>query len=142
MPGGRRRAMTKLEIAAIYAGVNLLLLVVLAVRVANYRRTKRIPFGDGADPALLRRVRIHGNAAEFIPAGIAGLIFLALLDPIPAWLVQTAGVALTAGRLLHAYALSQAEGAIVGRAVGMLLTLAALVVAGIGSIWAALSPLL
>jgi len=134
--------MTKLEIAAIYAGLNLLLLAVLALRVANYRRTRRIGMGDGGDGALLRLIRVHGNAAENIPAGAVGLMFLALLDPAPSWLVQAAGLSLTAGRLLHAWGLTRAEGASFGRAAGMALTVLALAACGAGSIWAALKPML
>ena len=134
--------MTKLEVAALYVGFNLLLLVFLGLRVANFRRANQVGLGDAGNPALLRLIRIHGNAAEWIPAGAVGLMFLALLEPVPILTVHVAGASLTAGRLLHLMGLTQAEGASFGRVAGMVLTFAALITCGAGSIWAALSPVL
>jgi uncharacterized membrane protein YecN with MAPEG domain len=136
------RRMTKLEIAALFAGLNLLILVVLGLRVANYRRANRIGLGDGGDPALLRAIRQHGNAAEYIPAGMIGLMFIALLDPVPLWCVELAGAALTIGRLLHPLGLAQSEGVSFGRVAGMMLTFLALLICALGAIWGAAAPLL
>jgi uncharacterized membrane protein YecN with MAPEG domain len=44
-----------------------LLLVALASRVSWLRFSLKIPFGDGANPALMRAIRAHGNTAEHAP---------------------------------------------------------------------------
>ena len=114
--------MLRLEVAALYAGVNILILLVLAVLVVSGRRKHKITLGDGGNDAFSRSVRAHGNAAEYIPAGIVGLLFLALLDPAaPLWLLHASGISLTLGRILHGWGLH--AGAInFGRMGGMVLT--------------------
>lgn len=131
--------MVRLEIAAIYAGLNILLLLALSVRVMLMRRAKRVTLGDGGDPELRRAMRAHGNAAEYIPAGLVGITLAALLDPAaPAWLLHAGGGALTLGRAIHAVGLSLGDFN-AGRAIGMTLTWAAFLVLGVGLIWAGLA---
>lgn len=134
--------MTKLEIAALFAGLNLLILVILSFRVADFRRRNQIGLGDAGNALLLTRIRQQGNAAEYIPAGIAGLLFLALLDPVPLWLLEVAGVLLTGGRLLHPWGLARSTGASFQRIAGMMLTFAALLICALGAIWGAMQPVL
>ncbi|MBX9747102.1 MAG: MAPEG family protein [Hyphomonadaceae bacterium] len=132
--------MLRLEIAALYAGVNILILLVLAVLVVGGRRKHKISLGDAGNADFSRAVRAHGNAAEYIPAGIAGLLFLALMDEtlLPTWLLHAAGLSLTAGRILHAWGLH--TGVLnAGRMIGMLLTWLSYVLIGGGLIFAGLS---
>ncbi|MBL8552351.1 MAG: MAPEG family protein [Hyphomonadaceae bacterium] len=127
--------MVRLEIAAIYAGVNILLLLALAVRVAGGRRRGKIVLGDG-DADFLRVQRAHGNAAEYIPAGIAGLTLIALLEPAaPLWLLHAAGASLTGGRILHAVGLAMGP-LNAGRVLGITLTWLAFLLIGGGLIYA------
>jgi uncharacterized membrane protein YecN with MAPEG domain len=130
--------MVRLEIAAIYAGANILILLLLAFFAAWARQRKQVVLGDGGDPDLLRAQRAHANAAEYIPAGIAGLTLLALLEPAsPLWLLHASGICLTAGRALHGIGLSL--GVLnAGRIVGVLLTWAALLMIGVGLVYAGL----
>ena len=131
--------MTKLEIAALYSGLLLLILVALAVQVSRQRRAGNVSIGDGGVPALHRAIRAHGNAAEYIPAGLGGLLFLALLDPVPLWAMHAIGAALTIGRMAHGVALSQSEAPSPGRVLGMALTWLALLAAASGLIYGALA---
>ncbi|QGZ94500.1 MAPEG family protein [Terricaulis silvestris] len=114
--------MLRLEVVALYAGVNILILLVLAVLVMMGRRKHKIVLGDGANEDFNRAVRAHANAAEYIPAGLIGLVLLALLDPaVPLWLLHAAGLFLTAGRIFHGVGLH--TGALnAGRGAGILLT--------------------
>ena len=107
------------KIAAIYAAVLALLVVLLALRVALYRVRNRIGAG------LLRRVRAHGNAVEFIPLG---LILLALLElcGAAAWGLHLAGGSFVLARVAHAIGLSRSTGASAGRAGGAALTFLAI----------------
>ncbi|MEJ0023776.1 MAG: MAPEG family protein [Alphaproteobacteria bacterium] len=75
--------MTKLEIAALYAAINVVLLVVLIFRVVAARRANRVSLGDGGKPALLRAIRAHGNAAETIPVAIGRSCLWFIWIPYP-----------------------------------------------------------
>ena len=100
--------MTAIEAAALYAGLNILLLVALGVRVVGRRRSAGVSVGDGGDADLNLRIRTHGNASEYIPAFLVGLFMTASLGT-PVWGVHALGGAFTLGRLLHAYGLSATQ---------------------------------
>jgi len=131
--------MLRLEVAAIYAGINILLLLLLAVLVIMGRRKHKITLGTGENADFNRAVRAHANAAEYIPAGLVGIVTLALLDPAsPLWLLHAAGISLTAGRILHAFGLH--TGTLnAGRMIGMTLTLISYLLIGGGLVYAGFS---
>ncbi|MBK6703541.1 MAG: MAPEG family protein [Caulobacteraceae bacterium] len=131
--------MLRLEVAALYAGVNILILLVLAVLVVAGRRKHKITLGHGDNEAFGRAVRAHGNAAEYIPAGLVGITLLALFDPAtPIWLLHASGISLTLGRILHGWGLH--TGTLnAGRMFGMVLTWIAYALIGGGLIWAGLA---
>jgi uncharacterized membrane protein YecN with MAPEG domain len=131
--------MLRLEVAALYAGANILILLVLAVLVMMGRRKHKIVLGDGANEVFTRAVRAHANAAEYIPAALVGITLLALFDPAtPIWLLHGAGISLTLGRILHAFGLH--TGTLnFGRMMGMVLTWLSYALIGGGLIWAGLS---
>ena len=125
------------RITALYAAVLALLVVLLALRVALYRVRNRIGVGDGGDARLLRRVRAHGNAVEFIPLG---LILLGLLELCggAAWGLHLAGASFLLARAAHAVGLSRSTGASAGRAGGAMLTFLTLVGMALWLLWLAL----
>ena len=131
--------MLRLEVAALYAGVNILILLVLAVLVVAGRRKHKITLGHGDNEAFGRAVRAHGNAAEYIPAGLVGITLLSLFDPAtPIWLLHASGISLTLGRILHGWGLH--TGTLnAGRMFGMVLTWIAYALIGGGLIWAGLA---
>jgi uncharacterized membrane protein YecN with MAPEG domain len=107
--------------AALWTGLNLILLLVLSVRVVRERRRQGVALGDAEIPELARAVRAFGNAAEYIPAGLVGLAILAFAGAPPA-LVHLAGLILFAGRLAHALGLSRSGGPSRARSFGATLT--------------------
>ena len=131
--------MLRLEVVALYAAVNILVLLVLAVLVMMGRRKHKIVLGDGSNEDFTRAVRAHANAAEYIPVGLIGLVLLALLDPAaPLWTLHVAGISLTLGRILHGVGLH--TGTLnAGRMLGMVLTWLALIIIVIGLLYAGLS---
>jgi uncharacterized membrane protein YecN with MAPEG domain len=131
--------MVLLEAAALYAGINILLLLVLAYLVVAGRRKHKITLGAGDNPVFNRAIRAHANAAEYIPAGLVGLVLLALMEPAtPPWLLHAAGISLTLGRILHAVGLHTGE-LNAGRMFGMVLTWLSYALLGGGLIWAGLA---
>ena len=131
--------MLRLEIAALYAGVNILILLVLAVLVVAGRRKHKITLGDGGNEAFGRAVRAHANAAEYIPAALVGIVLLALFDPAtPIWLLHAAGISLTLGRILHGWGLHTGP-LTAGRMFGMVLTWLSYALIGGGLLWAGLA---
>ncbi len=134
--------MTKLDWAAVFAGVNILLIFLLSLGVVSARRKHKVLLGDGGNPAVLRAMRAHANATEYIPAALAGLTLLAVMEPVSLLHIQVLGGVLTGGRILHAIGLSTSSGLSAGRATGMIATWLALIGIGGMLVWAGLSPML
>jgi len=107
--------------AGLWTALNLLVLLVLSLLVVRQRRRHEVPLGDDGIPQLTHAIRAFGNAAEYAPAGVAGLIALAVVGAPPA-AVHLAGVLLFCGRVSHGVALSRSGSSSLLRSVGMLLT--------------------
>jgi uncharacterized protein len=107
--------------AALWAGLHLILLLVLSVLVTRQRRKHKVEIGDGGVPALNQAIRAFGNATEYVPAAMAGLALLALVNA-PPLLIHPIGVILFVGRVAHAIGLSRSTQATLPRALGVLAT--------------------
>ncbi len=136
--------MPLIKVAALYAGVNILILLALALLVVAGRQKHKIVLGQGENEGFARAVRAHANAAEYIPAALLGLLIMALL-PAPAallngWgmLVHAAGLSLTLGRILHGLGL-HAGVLNIGRVAGTLLTFLSYLLIGGGLLYAVLA---
>jgi uncharacterized membrane protein YecN with MAPEG domain len=114
--------------AALWAGLHLILLLVLAVLVTRQRRKHRVEIGHGDVPALNQAIRAFGNATEYVPAALVGLGILALAGA-PPMLIHPIGFTLLVGRVLHGFGLSRSAGATWPRAVGVLATWVAYIAA-------------
>jgi uncharacterized membrane protein YecN with MAPEG domain len=126
-----------MPITALYAALLTALFVVLSVRVIATRRGSGAPLGDGGNPELLRRIRVQGNFAEYVPLA---LILLGLAEGLhtPVWLLHLLGLGLLIGRLLHAYGVSRAKEQFAFRVSGVAFTLSMLIGAAITCFAAAL----
>ena len=107
--------------AALWVGLNLILLLILSGLVVRLRQKHKISLGDGGIPELARAVRTFGNAAEYIPTGMAALAVLAVVAAHPAT-IHIVGLLLFAGRMIHGVGLFNTGGASIPRAIGMVLT--------------------
>jgi uncharacterized membrane protein YecN with MAPEG domain len=112
---------TSANAAALWAGLHLVLLLVLSVLVTRQRRKHHVEIGDGGVPALQQAIRAFGNATEYVPAALAGLALLALVGA-PPLLIHPIGLILFAGRVLHAFGLSRSTGTSLARVAGVLAT--------------------
>jgi uncharacterized membrane protein YecN with MAPEG domain len=120
-------------ITALYAGLLGLLMMILAFRVVAVRRATSIGLGDGGDALLLSRIRIHGNAAEYVPLALILMLVLEINGASAAWL-HGLGIALVVGRLAHAQGLTQAAGVSAGRFAGNILTWGVILIAAVKNV--------
>ncbi len=109
------------KVTALFIALHALLLLFLAFRVVAARRGLRIGIGDGAQEIMQRRIRVHGNATEYLPIALLELLALELLGLGALWL-YVAGGTLFVARCLHAMGLSGSSGTSSGRFLGTLLT--------------------
>jgi uncharacterized protein len=122
------------KITLLFASLHVLLMLVLLARISRHRHGRRIGMGDGGDPLLARRIRVHGNFIEHAPIALLMLALLELAGLPAAWL-WLFGSVLLLGRVMHAIGLSGSGGYSVGRFWGTALTwmaLLAMAIAGLG----------
>lgn len=117
--------MSGLEVASVYIAVNILILIWLAFRVVSHRRRGKVSLGDGGSEDLARAIRAHGNATEYIPIMLIGLLALAFIQ-VPNWAIHALGIAFTLGRLIHPMGMT--SGPIQLRQLGIVLTWTSLVI--------------
>jgi uncharacterized membrane protein YecN with MAPEG domain len=117
-----------MRITALYASLLAVLFLFLSVRVIGWRRQQRVEIGHGKDAQLLRRMRVHANFAEYVPFALLLMALAENLGP-PYILVHLVGLTLLAGRMMHAYGLSQTPHVLKYRVWGMTLTFAAMGIA-------------
>ncbi len=122
-----------LTAVSLYAGISLLLLLVLGFNVSLKRRASKTGIGDGGDEKLACAVRAHGNHAEWFPGIMIGLLIVALIG-VPAYAVHTIGAVFSFGRVLHAWGMLSNPGTSFGRLVGSLLTYLSALLLGAGLI--------
>jgi uncharacterized protein len=125
--------MTMPAITATYLGVLGLVYAFLGLRVARIRRANKIGFGDGDNLYLRSAIRSHAHFAEYVPIIV---IMNALLEfaGAPSAQMHVLLGTLTVSRLLHPlgmHAKPMTPQFIVGRIVGMILTVLVLVVSAL-----------
>lgn len=130
-----------LTITAFYAGVLALWFLVLSLRVVQLR-SAGVSYGDGGDPVLHRRIRAHGNFAEYVPLLLLLLALLEVDDSSPEWALHLIGLTLVAARLLHGVSLSFRDGWAFGRRWGAALTFLLLLLTGLLCAWRGLVAVL
>jgi uncharacterized membrane protein YecN with MAPEG domain len=124
------------KITLLFASLHVLMLVLL-VGISRHRHGHKIGLGDGGDPVLARKVRVHGNFIEHAPFALLmlGLLELSGLPAIWLWVL---GSVLFVARLLHAIGLSRTAGYSVGRFTGTALTWLAFLLMALAGLWIAL----
>lgn len=106
------------SIVPLYAAALAVLFLGLSLRVIAYRRRERIAFGSAGDLELERRIRVHGNFAEYVPL-ILLLLLIAESRGASVLSVHAACILLLFGRLAHGIGVSRSASDDVGRIVGM-----------------------
>jgi uncharacterized protein len=108
-------------ITALWAGLLGLLMLVLAVLVVRTRVRAQVNIGDGGNPEMLQRIRVHANFIEYVPMGVLLLLVLEL-NGVSAGVLHALGGSLFVARLLHAFGLTSSPGTTAGRFGGTVLT--------------------
>ncbi|MDR3507597.1 MAG: MAPEG family protein [Caulobacteraceae bacterium] len=123
--------------AALWVALHLLLLLVLSMRVVRQRAKHKVMFGDEGAPSLTRAVRVFGNAAEYVPAGLAALVLMALVQASPL-VIHVMGGGLLAGRIAHAVGLTVTDTPNPARAGGVIITWLAYIYAAVALLFYAI----
>ena len=90
-----------LPITALYAAILAIILTTLAINVTVHRGKLKVPLGPGDNPTMLRMIRIHGNAAEYIPIALV-LMGAYEINGGSHVALHISGLVLILARLLHA----------------------------------------
>jgi hypothetical protein len=113
-----------------YAGLLALLYIFLAIRVSAMRGTARAMIGSGDNPRLERAIRAHGNCGEYVPFALLLLGFMEV-QRNSSYLLHALCLLLVAGRLIHAYGISQTNEKMPLRVTGTLMTQAVFIIAAV-----------
>ena len=101
-----------MQAVALWVGLNIGLMFLLAMNVVRYRR-----MGETADPARLEgAIRAHGNNTEYVPVILFGMAILAAMG-VSANSLHILGGGLLVCRVLHADGM-QRDGVPVSRIIG------------------------
>ena len=124
-----RCVLEDMPVTAICAALLTPIFLILSFRVIALRRAARTALGDGGDPVLLRRMRVHANFAEYVPFAIVLIAFAESLRA-PGWLLHALGAVLLVGRIAHAIGVSRSPEPLAWRVFGVAATVTALLLAG------------
>ncbi|WP_376985865.1 MAPEG family protein [Bosea sp. R86505] len=119
-----------LAIVPVYAALLALLFVMLSLAVVRQRRSGRVAIGTAGDRGLERRVRVHGNFAEYTPLALL-LLAMAEIRGAPGLLLHGLCLCLLLGRASHAWGVSHLDEDLRFRVAGMVATFATLIAAAL-----------
>ena len=129
--------MPEIAITPIYAGILGLVYLFLAASVIRQRRRLGISVGDDGDATFLRRVRAHGNFAEYVPIALILMAF-AELQGTGSAILHLMGAMLLIGRLSHGWCFLFTTCNLTARVAGMVLTLASIALGAFACLWTGL----
>jgi uncharacterized protein len=92
------------EITPLYALPVAAIYLILWFRVTAFRSKAGVSIGDASDPALLQRIRQHGNCSEW-STFILILMILAEGMGAPGLYIHISGALLLIGRIAHPFGL-------------------------------------
>jgi len=124
----------QVHITAFYAAVLALVMVALAINVTVHRAKLKVPLGDGGNPQMLRMIRLHGNAAEYLPLAVL-LMAIYEVDGGKPIALHIAGIALLLGRLLQTWNMWGTEIAGFGRVTGQSLAWLTIIGLALLNLW-------
>jgi uncharacterized protein len=121
-------------ITPFYAALLALLFVYLSVRTLRTRKILKIAVGDNGNQQMIRAMRVHANFAEYTPIALILIYFFEVLGGFT-WLAHIFCLCLLAGRVSHAYGVSQINEIYKFRIFGMAMTFTAILSAVTGNLF-------
>ncbi len=118
------------SVISLYAPLFALFYVALSINVIRTRRREKIGLGSGGNRAVERAMRVHANFAEYVPLA---LLLLLILEQSGGSTLLLHGLflVLLAGRLIHAWGVSQQNENFGFRVSGMTMTFAVMIISSI-----------
>ena len=113
-----------------YAAILVLIFVFLSARVIQMRASAKIGIGTGNDPAMERRIRVHGNFAEYVPLALLLLAFMEMQQQ-SRYLIHILCIVLIVARIVHAIGVTPVNENFPMRVASVLATFAVLVIAAL-----------
>ena len=110
-----------LAITALYGAILGLIVIALAINVTMHRVKLRVPLGDGGNAQMQRMIRLHGNAAEYIPLAVV-LMAIYELNGGGHLALHIIGIALIGGRVVQTWGMWATDQTNIGRQIGQSLT--------------------
>jgi uncharacterized membrane protein YecN with MAPEG domain len=110
-----------LPLTALYGAILALIILALGINVTVHRVKLQVPLGDGSNPQMLRMIRLHGNAVEYLPLALTLMALYELNGGMPI-VLHIIGIALIAGRLIQTAAMWGTEVPGAGRGIGQTTT--------------------
>ncbi len=89
-------------VTLLYGGLNALLITLLGMNVSLLRGARGVGIETPLPTELIRPVRAHGNAIEWVPLGLVLLLVLELSGAGSRFTLHLCGGTLLLGRGLHA----------------------------------------
>ena len=96
------------SITAVYAAILALIVIALGINVTVHRVKLQVSLGDGGNAQMLRMIRLHGNAAEYVPLGLV-LMLAYEINGGWHWALHVAGIALVVARVLQTWGMWSTE---------------------------------
>lgn len=112
----------EITITAITGGILGLIFFFHSLRTIRGRMVTKTNLGDGGHDLMTRRIRIHGNFAEYVPLLLI-MLFLLENSGTNTIFVSVFALLVIVGRLLHFYGLYSNETPGLARVLGMQFTL-------------------
>ena len=109
------------SVTALYAAILALIVLALAINVTMHRVKLRVSIGDGGNPVMLRMIRVHANAAEYVPLALV-LMLIYELNGGSHMVLHIIGITLIAGRVAQSWGMWGKDLPGPGRQIGQSLT--------------------
>jgi uncharacterized membrane protein YecN with MAPEG domain len=88
------------SLTALYGAALALITIALGINVTVHRARLGISLGDGSNPQMLRMIRLHANAVEYVPLAVV-LMAIYEINGGARVALHLAGIALVAGRIIQ-----------------------------------------
>ena len=110
------------KITLLYAAIGTFIYIFLSIFVMMGRFKFKVSVGDGGSEGMLRRVRMHANAAEYLPLYIIMSLVIEISSG-SALFLHVVGIAFMAGRVFHPFGIAKKKAPNLPRFLGINLTI-------------------